>query len=329
MAMNPRTHPRGAPPDFSMAGLPPNPNPERVTDALWWLVCMRLRLEPLSDSGGILAIKPGYHSYGSRLPDHGQGDDDTDHSIRRAPDRTGPWWRDKASAHDWTFTRAHTGNYTEIKKYCNRLRNAMRDPADLRPDDVYAYFIGQIDNDLIVEGYNEYRDAEETGDDSHLWHRHDSFRRNIIGDFWAMWKALSIDMGWTYAEWQRSVAPQQQEDDMPTAQEIAKAVWNYLEIDPATGKRTYRVGGAIRTLSQRRDEQTARIIAAIVAGATGDQAALDDIEAQLANLSAQVGQVDEETVARLKGSSPQETADLLRVVLGDDAAEVGRILAEA
>lgn len=116
---------------------------------------------------------------------------------------------------------------------------------------------------------------------------------------------------------------------MPTAEEIAKAVWDYMELDPVTGKRTYRMGGAARMEGVRRDQQTARILSAVVAAATGDQAALDKLEAQLAQLSAQVDQVDEETVARLKGSTPEETAELLRAVLGDDAAEVGRLLAGA
>jgi hypothetical protein len=218
MAMNPRTHPRGAPPDFSMAGLPANPNPGRITNALWWLVCMRLALEPDSRNGGVLALKPGYHSYGSRLPDHGEGNAATDHSIRWSWDRTGPWWRQYASAHDWTFQSAHSGSYTIIAKYVNRLVNAMKDPNDPRPDDVYAYTIGQADNDLVVEGYNERTNAAESGDDSHLWHRHDSFRRGIVGDFGAMWKALTIDMGWTYAEWQQSI---QGDDDVSQADVIA------------------------------------------------------------------------------------------------------------
>jgi hypothetical protein len=184
---------------------------------------MRLRLEPLSQNGGVLAIKPGYHSYGSRLPDYGEGDTRTDHSIRRAPDRTGPWWQGFASAHDWTFTRAHSGVYTEINKYTNRLRNAMMSPTDLRPDDVYAYTIGQIDSDRVVEGWNEYNDEDESGDDTHLWHRHDSFRRNIIGSFPHMWKSLTIDMGWTYAEWLQSI---EGDDDMPITPADAIAIFN-------------------------------------------------------------------------------------------------------
>lgn len=216
MAMNPRTHRRGAAPDFSMAGLPPNPNPRRITPALWWLVCMRLALEPKSRNGGILAIKPGYHSYGSRLPGAGAGGAgkaSTDHSIRWAYDRSGPWL-DFAAAHDWTFEDAHTGNYATISKYTKRLINAMRDPDDLRPDDVYAYTIGQADGDLAIEGWHEREDAPTTGDKSHLWHRHDSFRRNIVGNFWAMWKALTIDMGWTYAEWLASTKSPEKENDM-------------------------------------------------------------------------------------------------------------------
>lgn len=234
MAMNPRTHPRGAPPDFNMDGLPPVP--KYTTPALWWLVQMRLRLEPLSENGGTFANKRQYHNTGQNLLDHrdenGNRDWANDPSIRRAPDRSGPWWRQYSSAHDWTFDRAHTGNYTEIKKYCNRLRNAMRDPDDLRPDNVYAYFIGQIDDDRVVEGYNEYEDDDETGDITHLWHRHDSFRRNIIGSFAHMWMALTIDMGWTYAEWQRSVAPPppvKEWSDMASEAEIKAAFRDVLE----------------------------------------------------------------------------------------------------
>lgn len=205
--MNPRTHPRGTAPDFRLPK--PNPNPTRMTDALWWLVCMREALEPIdSENGGTYANKPGYHNIGSNLPDHGLGNSKTDHSIRRAPDRSGPWWKIKTSAHDWTFKSAQGGNYANIQKYTKRLIAAMQSPTDLRPDDVFAYTLGQTDGDPVVEGYNEYTNSLDTSaDKTHLWHRHDSFRRNIIGDFPSMWKALTIDMGWTYAEWQRSVAP--------------------------------------------------------------------------------------------------------------------------
>lgn len=204
MVMNPRTHPRGAKPDFTLPR--PNPNSSRMTDALWWLVCMREALEPsLSENGGTFANKAGSHNAGENLRDYGQGDSRTDHSIRDGFNRSGQWWKKFCAAHDWTFRDAQSGDYKTIKKYTGRLISAMKDPNDPRPDDVYFYTIGQLDNDRVVEGYNERDDDAETGDSSHLWHRHDSFRRNIIGDFWAMWKALTIDMGWTYAEWRQSV----------------------------------------------------------------------------------------------------------------------------
>lgn len=230
MAMNPRTHPRGAPPDFSMVGLPRNPNPSRVTDALWWLVCMRELLEPtLSENGGTFANKPGHHNAGENLPMPGRS---SDSSIKYSYDRSGPWWREFCSAHDWTFKDAQNGDYRTIIKYTRRLVQVMRDPNDTRPDDVYAYTLGQLDNDRVVEGYNERTDADETSaDETHNWHRHDSFRRNIIGSFPHMWKALTIDMGWTFAEWQRSISPPPAKEwsDMATEEQIKNALRTVLE----------------------------------------------------------------------------------------------------
>ena len=162
MVMDPRTHPRGTAPDFTLPKR--NPNPERMTDALWWLVCMREALEPdKSENGGTIAAKPGYHSWGSRLPDHGEGNSKTDHSIRRGPDREGPWWRSKSSAHDWTFRDAQSGKYETIIKYTRRLINAMRDPDDLRPDAVYAYTLGQVDGDVVVEDVIKDSPGEAAG----------------------------------------------------------------------------------------------------------------------------------------------------------------------
>lgn len=204
MVMNPRTHPKGAKPDFTLPKA--NPNPSRMTDALWWLVCMREALEPASQNGGTFANKAGSHNAGENLRDFGQGDRRTDHSIRDPFNRSGKWWKEFCAAHDWTFPDAQRGDFRTIDKYTSRLISAMKDPKDLRPDDVYFYTIGQADNDRVVEGYNERDDDDETGDPSHLWHRHDSFRRNIIGSFPHMWKALTIDMGWSYADWQKSIA---------------------------------------------------------------------------------------------------------------------------
>lgn len=226
MAMNPRTHPRGAPPDFSMAGLPPKPS--HTTDALWWLVQMRLRLEPKSENGGTFANKAGSHNTGNNLLNKKDSNGNhiwkNDHSIRHEWNRTGPWWREFSAATDWTFDGAHTGDYTEINLYTHRMLKAMRDPKDLRPDQVMFYCIGQEDDDSTVEGWHELRDEVITGDKSHLWHRHDSLFRNIVGSFWAMWKILTIDMGWTYAEWLRSTqTPPKEWDEVATKAEVQAA----------------------------------------------------------------------------------------------------------
>ncbi len=213
MVMNPRTHPRGTAPDFTLPA--PNPNPTRMTNALWWLVCMCEALEPSSQNGGTFANKAGYHNAGENLRDHGAGNAKTDHSIRRAPDRRGPWWKQFSAGRDWTFPDAQRGDYSTINKYTKRMINAMRDPDDLRPDDVFAYVLGQIDGDTVVEGWNEYTNEPETGDSSHLWHIHESWRRDIVGNFWAMWKALTIYMGWTYAEWLVSTtSPDKEEKEL-------------------------------------------------------------------------------------------------------------------
>lgn len=212
MGMNPRTHPKGAAPDFTLPK--PNPNPAVMTDALWWLVCMREELEPASQNGGTYANKPGHHNIGNNLPMPGKH---SDSSITYSYDREGAWWRTKTAAHDWTFPDAQRGDFTTINRYTRRLINSMKDPNDTRPDHVYAYTLGQLDGDRVVEGYNERTDAAETSaDESHNWHRHDSFRRNIVGSFDAMWKALTIDMGWTFAEWQRSVS----EGDTMSVQDV-------------------------------------------------------------------------------------------------------------
>ncbi|MEU4558511.1 hypothetical protein AB0F72_08975 [Actinoplanes sp. NPDC023936] len=341
--MNPRTHPRGAPPDFTLPKR--NPNPERMTDALWWLVCMREALEPsLSENGGTFARKPGSHNAGANLPDHGEGNIRTDHSIRHAWNRTGPWWKTKTAAHDWTFRDAQHGDYRTINKYTRRMIAAMADPDDLRPDEVIFYTLGNVDGDVTTEGYSELKNGAETsGDNTHAWHRHDSFFRRIIGDFWAMWKILTIDMGWTYAEWQQSIAPQQQEDDMPTAAELAKAIADVkVNVTPAAKTANmqplgrvigygswerHRIETLVKALATQVQSLGTALTSAIVAAGKGDDQALEQIRQQLAELPTATADAIVDHLG--DADSPEQKAELLRAVLGDDAPEVGRLLASA
>jgi hypothetical protein len=319
--MNPRTHPRGAPPDFELPSR--NPSPSVLTDAMWWLVSMRLRLEPRSRDGGTYADKPGSHNIGRALPDYGQGDYRTDHSIRDRFNRTGPWWRSKTAAHDWTFRDAQRGDFATIIRYTNRLIRAMRDPDDPRPDDTYFYTLGQTDNDRVVEGYNERDNAAESSSDlTHLWHRHDSFRRNIIGSYPHMWKALTIDMGWTVAEWRRSL-----EDDVTASENWNDAV---IEVTASTAK---RLSTPTRPVREGEKRSAASLLQYSVINSDDAVTRTEEVADQTAEVKAMVTELLElartelpPDLQSLPGRPSAEIAAVLRAVPGVDWAEVGRLL---
>ncbi len=185
-------------PDFKLASRPPN---SHITEATWWLWLHLDKLEPSAQLGGILANKKGYHNTGQRNLDSWPGN----YSIRDAPDRTGPWWKNYASALDWTFPDAQRGDFRTIDKYTSRLLKSAQDAADPRLDMVLVEFYGQADNDRTVEGYDERDEHTATSDSSHLWHLHFSFTRSKVGDFWGMWALLTVLMGWNVAKWRASL----------------------------------------------------------------------------------------------------------------------------
>lgn len=341
--MNPLTHKRGAPPDFALPR--PNPNPGRMTDALWWLVCMREALEPTnSENGGTFANKPGFHNAGENLPGHGaggQGKASTDHSIRDSFNRTGPWWLTKTSAHDWTFWDAQRGDFKTIKKYTNRLIKSMKDPNDLRPDDVYAYTLGQGDDDSGVEGYNERDNEDESSSDkTHNWHRHDSFRRNIIGNFWAMWKALTIDMGWTYAEWLKSTERTDMAD-INLNQSIKDPIYGNRNvgtfIKDIQGLRDWLIGdkaggddkpiaasplGRLDAMLAEWPKIAELIKASVTAETTRDTVEAAAAASRYSELLDELRDMPVSVSEALIGGTDQQTADVLTKLLGDRAAAV-------
>lgn len=189
-------------PDFRLPS--PNVRASNTTDAVWWLRCRLLELEPDTQDGGTHADKPGFHNKGKQVRDNGAYNSTTDYSIRQAVNREGIWWREFSSAFDWTFKSAQRGDYSIIAKYTQRLFKVALDPDDPRLDGLYEFY-GQADSDKVVEGYNEWEERNVSSDPSHLWHLHFSFLRKFCGDFMQMWAIYTVLAGWTKAQWLASI----------------------------------------------------------------------------------------------------------------------------
>ncbi|HEX7040598.1 MAG TPA: hypothetical protein VF202_10815, partial [Trueperaceae bacterium] len=120
-----------------------------VTDAEWWMWLRLNELEPTTKLGGIYANKSGFHNTGNANEARWPGN----YSIRINRNRRGPWWRNYASALDWTFPDAQRGDYKRISKYTSRLMKSALDANDPRLDMILFEFYGQSDTDKQVEGY--------------------------------------------------------------------------------------------------------------------------------------------------------------------------------
>jgi len=172
-----------------------NPDPSRITAALWYFVESCLAMQPGTEYGGTFADKPGYHNTRNNLFNQGRTND---YSVRLAADRAGPG--DKTAAFDWTFPDAQNGNYGTIIRYGERVRNAYwgRDPR------LYGWreVLIQADWDGNAEGFDFTSWSERTPDSSHLWHGHFSCLRQYLNDTTAMNGMLSILWGETWDTWQ-------------------------------------------------------------------------------------------------------------------------------
>ncbi len=171
-----------------------NPNPARITEAMWWLWLRLQELEPSSRLGGIYAAKPGYHNTRSA---NAAGN----YSVRESEDQRGPG--DKSAALDWTFPDAQRGDYRTIARYCQRLMASGKDADDPRLDGLREWY-GQTDSDSHVEGWDCRHLYEITSDDSHLWHVHFSFDRGLVDDYATMRALLSVLRGESVQQWREA-----------------------------------------------------------------------------------------------------------------------------
>jgi hypothetical protein len=174
-----------------------NPDPARITDAMWWLWQQLQALEPSSKLGGIYANKPGYHNARHNLPlwDYSVCDD--------PPDQGGPG--DKAAAIDWTFPDAQSGDYSTIALYTKRLLLSAQDPDDPRLNG-WREFFGNADDDAYVEGWDCRYGCASTSDPSHLWHIHASENRDQTESMANKEAFLSVVRGETVDQWRYGVA---------------------------------------------------------------------------------------------------------------------------
>lgn len=249
-----------------------NPNPARISAASWRFWEEFLAFEPTVKLGGWYADKSGYHNFRDDLPSD-------DYSVEDvAYDRQGPG--NYASAFDFTLPDE------KMKTYSGRLDRAMRrqDPRlfiDGVP--VMREFIGTLNGTTVYcyvmiggvpLGVGADRGPDPGRDASHLWHIHGS----MIRKFCATWRAysgvLSILKNEPYESWEYS---------MPTADEIAEAVWSYPLKDgylkDADGNPVEKSAGAYqRYANSKHDVLAVGLKVDAVAGAVAALDVVDDAD---------------------------------------------------
>lgn len=161
-----------------------NPNPSRITDALWWAWTEAQGFIPGVRLGGIYAAKRGYHN----TVDANHRSWPGNYSVTLKLDNTTP--RDKSRAIDLTMST------TNMKTFTQRLLDAAarRDPR-LK---AVREFYGTVDGRRVV---GRIKDSEggawrsSTSDSSHLWHIHISIFTKYCDDKAAIADVLAVLSG--------------------------------------------------------------------------------------------------------------------------------------
>lgn len=186
---------------------PENPDPTKITDAMWWLAGMLLVLEPGTQIAGVYANKRGYHNTRAANETTWPGD----YSIRDSEDRRGP--SDKAAAIDWTFPEAFSGDFSRMARYGVRLKAAW-DTRDPRVSG-WREALGQTDTDGPPEGLDFRHHSTRVPDDTHRWHWHFSEDRDKVFSYPNKAALLSVLSGEPLADWQaRGGADMAVDDDI-------------------------------------------------------------------------------------------------------------------
>lgn len=308
----------------------PNPNPERITSAMWLLWAAAEASIPGVRLGGIYGDKPGYHNTvnanRSKWP--------REYSTQLPLDLdAGPW--DKARAIDLTMSEV------EMRRRTGYLKRAADHPEDDRLRGLRE-FIGTIDGDTV---FCYIRDTDSGPwtfdggrDTTHLWHIHLS----VWTTYCATWEVLaavaSVLAGETWEQWQQR--HQQGEDEGMAARftiSSSDPAWNgKMVIGSGTERFTARNPGAIQN-TLRRIYPTATTLADADRGSLPWESFLDgvlgpDLAAQAAAVAARLdailaaalddGQVDitasPQLIALIKG-----VADDIKAETRDAVADLG------
>ena len=196
-----------------------NPNPSRITAAIWDLWTWFDQLEPTVALGGIFAAKGGYHDI--------RNGHSGDYSVAEvSTDREGPG--DKASALDLTMSAE------AMRRYTTRLDGACRRRDErlfIGGQAVLREFIGTKDSRSVycyvlvggrARGLSADSSPDYGRDSSHLWHIHLSIIRKFAASGDAADRIYSILAGESLSAWKarRGVTstptvPQEEEEDMP------------------------------------------------------------------------------------------------------------------
>ncbi|BCB88025.1 hypothetical protein [Phytohabitans suffuscus] len=295
-----------------------NPNPGRISTAIWRLWSDFDRFEPSALLGGVYAAKPGYHNYRNALPS-------SDYSVRDlAADRQGSGVM--ASALDLSLSDA------AMRKYTGRLDSAARsrDPRLYTPrGPVLREFIGTKDSRTVycyvLVGGRPLGVGADAGPDpgrdkTHLWHIHLSIVRQFCEDWSALDGVLSVLRGESLAAWRsrseyNEMTPQQAQQLRDAHYTTAVAIPN----PTGDGKVPLHVWAGW---------MTGAVKALATAVGNVDEATKAQLQQDLTSLQAGIDAVPEQVVRAFGPSDdPEDIALRLRAMLGDKATAVGQILA--